>query len=64
MFVAQGTPQAVESVRTIIVLFATISVIFWRTLLRIVVMVAAIALIILLTSGAVLIFESLNHVAK
>ncbi len=64
MFVLQATPQAVESARTIIVIFATISVIFWRALLRIVVMVAAMAVIILLTSGALLIYQSLHHLAR
>ena len=62
MFVAHGTPQAVESIRTIIVLFATASVIFWRALLRLVLTVAAIALVILLTSGAILIFEIVSRV--
>ena len=64
MFVAEGTPQAVESVRTVIVLFAAISVIFWRVLLRIVLTVAAIALLVLLTSGAILIFESIHHLNR
>jgi hypothetical protein len=61
MLVAQGTPHAVESVRTIIVLFATISVIFWRALLRIVLTVAAIVLVILLVSGAILVFEAVSR---
>jgi hypothetical protein len=64
MFVLQATPQTVESARTIIVIFATISVIFWRALLRIVVMVAAMVVIILLTSGALLLYQSLHHLAR
>ena len=64
MFVLQATPQTVESARTIIVIFATISVIFWRALLRIIVMVAAIVAIILLTSGVLLIYQSLHLLAR
>lgn len=62
MFVVQATPQAVESARTIIVLFAAISVIFWKTLLKIAVTVAAIVLVVLLTSGAIMIYQSIHHV--
>jgi hypothetical protein len=62
MFVVQATPQAVESARTIILLFAAISVIFWKTLLKIAVTVAAIALVVLLTSGAIMIYQSIHHV--
>jgi hypothetical protein len=61
MFVVQATPQAVESARTIILLFAAISVIFWKTLLKIAVTVAAIALVVLLTSGAIMIYQSVHH---
>jgi len=61
MFVAQGTPQAVESVRTVIVLFAVISVLFWKPLLKIAVAIAAIAIVVLLASGAILILQSIHH---
>jgi hypothetical protein len=60
MFVAQGTPQAVESVRTVIVLFAVISVLFWKPLLKIAVAIAAIAIVVLLASGAILILQSIH----
>lgn len=61
MFVAQGTPQTVESVRTVVVLFAAISVIFWKTMLKIVLTVAAIAVTVLLTSGVILIYQGIHH---
>jgi hypothetical protein len=64
MFVAQGTPQTVESVRTAIMLFAVISVVFWKTLLKIAVTVAAVAMLVLLTSGAILIYQNIHHVTK
>ena len=61
MFVVQGTPQTVESVRTVVVLFAVISVIFWKTMLKIVLTVAAIAVTVLLTSGVILIYQGIHH---
>jgi len=64
MFVVQATPQAVESIRTIVVLFAVISVIFWKTLIKLAVTVAAIVLVVLLTAGAIMIFQNVHHLAK
>ncbi len=64
MFAAQGTPQTVESVQTVIVLFAAISVIFWKTLLKIALTLAAIAMVVLLTSGVILILQNIHHAAK
>ncbi len=61
MFVVHGTPQTVESVRTAVVLFAAISVIFWKTLLKIVLTVAAIVVTVLLTSGVMLIYQGIHH---
>ena len=63
MFVVQAAPQAVESVRTIVVLFAVISVIFWKTLIKLAVTVAAIVLVVLLTAGAIMIFQYV-HLAR
>jgi hypothetical protein len=59
MFVAQGTSQTVESVQAVIVLAATMSVIFWRLLLKI----AVIVMLALLVYGAILIFQSIHYVA-
>ena len=53
-----------QSMYAAIVLFATICVIFWRALLRIAVMVTAIVAIVLLTSGAVLIYQGIHHIAR
>jgi hypothetical protein len=64
MFVVQAAPQAVESIRTIVVLFAVISVIFWKTLIKLAVTVAAIVLVVLLTAGAIMIFQNVHHLAK
>jgi hypothetical protein len=58
-----SAPQTVESVRTAVVLFAVVSVVFWKVLLKMIVMVAVIVLIVLLTSGSIVLLESINHAA-
>lgn len=63
MYVAPESLQAVESVRYIVLLFATVSVVFWRVLIKIVVMVAAIAVLVLLASGAILILQSIRQLS-
>jgi hypothetical protein len=64
MLMLKTAPQSVESIRTAIVVFAVIAVVFWRVLLKFVLMIAAVLLVILLTSGVILLFESFNHAAK
>jgi hypothetical protein len=54
--------QTAESMRTIVLLFAIVSAVFWKVLLKIIVTVAVIVLIILLVSGAIVLLESINGV--
>lgn len=53
-----------DSFRPIIVLAAIISVVFWRAVLKTILMIVAIILVVLLTSGAVLVFQSAHHVIR
>jgi hypothetical protein len=62
MYLPQGAPQELESIRILIVAFAVITVVFWRAVLRITLTVAAIVIVVLLTSGAVAFFQALHHV--
>jgi hypothetical protein len=64
VFAPQATAQSVESIRTAIVAFAIIAVIFWRTLLKLALGIMAIALVILLISGVILLFQDLHHAVK
>ncbi len=64
MFAPQGAPQDLDSFRPIIVLAAIISVVFWRAVLKTILMIVAIILVVLLTSGAVLVFQSAHHVIR
>lgn len=61
MHVAVVAPHAAASIRYVILLFAIFSVVFWRVMLRIVVMVVAMAILVLLASGAVLILQNMQH---
>jgi hypothetical protein len=64
MLMLKTAPQSVESIRTAVVVFAIIAVIFWRVLLKLALMIVAVMLVILLTSGVILLFESFSHAAK
>jgi hypothetical protein len=61
MFVAQGAPHVLESIRTAVVLFAVVSVVFWKILLKIVVMVVATTVIVLLAYGVIALLQSLHR---
>jgi hypothetical protein len=62
MYAPQGAPQELESIRIVIVLSAVMAVIFWRAVLRITLKVAAIVIVVLLTSGAVAFFQAIHHI--
>lgn len=64
MFLAQGAQQAIGSAQTTIMLFGIVAVIFWRPLLKITVMVAAMVTVILLCSGAVVLLHDFHHVVR
>jgi hypothetical protein len=64
MLMLKTAPQSVESIRTAVVVFAIIAVIFWRVLLKLALMIVAVLLVILLTSGVILLLESFSHAAK
>lgn len=61
MYVATESPQAMESVRYTVLLFSIVAVVFWRALLKIVVMIVAIAVLALLASGAILILQNIHY---
>jgi hypothetical protein len=60
MFAPQAAAQNVQSIQTAIVVFAVIVVVFWRLLLKLALAILAIALLILLSSGAFAFFEGLR----
>jgi hypothetical protein len=64
MYVASESPQAVESVRYTVLLFAIVAVVFWRALLKIVVMIVAMTVLVLLASGAILILQNMHYLNR
>lgn len=64
MLASQGASQGLESIQIIVVAFAVAAAIFWRAVLRIALTIAAILLVLLVTSGAIAIFEGIHHVIK
>jgi hypothetical protein len=61
MFVTESAPHVVQSARAAVVLFAVVSVVFWKVMLKIVVMVVAITAIVLLTYGAIALVQVVNR---
>jgi hypothetical protein len=64
MLASEATPQNLESVQVAVVLSAAAVVIFWRHVLRLILAIAAITVSVLLTSSAVLIYQSMHHLPK
>jgi hypothetical protein len=61
MLTLVGTTQhGAGSVQTTVILFAVLCVIFWRVILRITVMVAAVVLIALLLSGMIMLLQDIH----
>lgn len=64
MLAAHGTSQGIESVRVLIVAFAILVVLFWRTMLRIMIMIALALVLTLITFGALSLLHGAHHVIK
>jgi hypothetical protein len=60
MFAAEDTAQNLEAVKVVVVLSAAVLVLFWRTAIKLVIMVLATAVFVLLGVGAVVLFESMH----
>ena len=61
MHVASESPQAVESVWYVVLLFSIVCVVFWRALLKIVITIVAVVVLALLATGAILILENIHR---
>lgn len=62
MLAVKGTtPQNIESGRVLVILIAIALVIYWRTALKAIIMILAVALIAALGSGAVALLQGMHH---
>ena len=64
MFAAHGTAQAGDSIAVVIVLLATMLVVFWRAVIRLVITILATGIIVVLSYGVITISESMHHVIR
>jgi hypothetical protein len=60
MFAAKGTHQDIATARAVIVLAAIVLVVYWRSVLRLVIMIVVIAAIALLGAGAFELFQGIH----
>jgi hypothetical protein len=61
MHAIHGAAQEVESARAAIVLIAAVLVIFWRLVLRVLLAIIAIAVMVLVSSGAIVLLQSMHR---
>lgn len=64
MLAVQGAVQHAASIRALIVLLAILTVMFWRSAIKLAIMIVAILVLVLITSGALTLLASAQHVIK
>jgi hypothetical protein len=58
MFTAQATAQNLDTIRVLAMLSAAVVVVFWRAVIKIVIMVVAVVLVSLIAAGAFVFLEN------
>jgi hypothetical protein len=64
MSAAQATAQNADSIVVVVVLLATALVVFWRTVIKLAIAILAVGLIALVSFGAIVIWQSMQHVVR
>lgn len=64
MLAAHSAGHGLESVQALIVAICILAVIFWRPVLKVLLAVAAIAALLVTTSGALVVLRDLLHLIK
>ncbi len=64
MLALQGGAPGIGHIEAVIVVIAILAVIFWRDLIKIMLMVALLLFIILIASGAVAVIDVLQYVIR
>lgn len=60
MFATHGTVQEVENVRVALVLIAVGIVVFWRTVLRALLAIIAVAVVVAVAAGALVLLQGIH----
>jgi hypothetical protein len=64
MFALHSGATGIGQIQAVIISIAIIAVIFWRDVLKILLMVTALVVIILIAFGAVVLIDVMQHVIK
>ena len=64
MLALQSGAPGIGHIEAVIVLIAILAMIFWRDVIKILLMVALLLFIIFITSGAVIVIDVLQHVIR
>jgi ABC-type polysaccharide/polyol phosphate export permease len=64
MLALQSGATGMGHIEAVIVVIAVFAVIFWRDVIKILLMVALLLVIILIASGAVIVIDVLQHVVR
>ncbi len=61
MFATQGTAQEIENVRVALALIAVGLVVFWRVVLRVLLAIIAIAVVITVSTGVIVLLQGMRR---
>lgn len=61
MFATQGTAQEVESARAALVLIAVGIVVFWRVIVRVLLAIIAVAIVVTVGAGVLVLLQSMHQ---
>ena len=61
MFATQGTAQEIENARVALALVAVVLVVFWRVVLRVLLAIIAIAVVITVATGAIVLLQGMHR---
>ena len=61
MFATQGTAQEIENVRVALALIAVGLVVFWRVVLRVLLAIIAIAVVITVSTGVIVLLQGMHR---
>jgi len=64
MLAANSIAHGLESIQALIVAICVLMITFWRTALKVLLAVAAILMLLLITSGAAIPLQELHHLIK
>jgi hypothetical protein len=62
--IAQGASQNLESIQMLLAIFVIFTVVFWKTMLKIVIIALLIVIVVLITSGAAALLQHAHYLIR